>query len=136
MKDIIRRLLGILFDLRVIVGVCGVVLSVVMHELFHVIVHWGEIRSITLFPDTKAIVEVILSPSTDYDLVIEEAIAYTITMVTLILTAMLISDIHEARDKRSVGQIILTKDTNDRYSDTQKKEFLKRLAKLLGVKKA
>lgn len=106
MKEFFRRVSAVFFDLRFIVACCGTVLSVVAHELFHIIVHWGEITDINLLPDSQAIVEVLFIPSADYDIVTEEALAYTVTMATLILTAMLVSDIHDARDSRTVLQII------------------------------
>lgn len=134
MNGLARKAWSILCDPRVLVGLGGIILSVVMHELFHAVMHWGDIREVGLFPDRHAIVEIIFEPSTMYDLAVEEGIAYTVTMATLILTAMLVSDIHEARDTRSVQQIILSKDANSGYSEAQKKKSLDRLARLLGVK--
>lgn len=128
MKEFVRKSSAVLFDLRVVIGVCGIILSVVVHELFHIIVHWGEIRSISLFPDSHAIFEVTFSPSTEYDLVIEEALAYTITMVTLVLTALLVGEVHDVRDKKTVKQIILP---GDQAAQTERE--LDHLAMLLGV---
>ncbi len=69
-----------------------------------------------------------------YDLAVEEGIAYTVTMITLILTSILISDVNDARDKRSVQQILFSKDTTKSYSDAQKKRRRDRLAEALGIK--
>lgn len=122
-----------LFDLRVIVGVCGVVLSVVMHELFHIIVHWGEVTDVNLFPDSHAIVEVLFVPSAEYDLVVEEALAYMITMATIVLTAMLIHDIDDLRDNRSVEQIIMAKDYSSHNTNLEQREAIEQLSAILGV---
>lgn len=129
MKEFTQRFLGAVLDLRVIVGICGILLSIAAHELFHIIVHWGEIDSVHIFPDTQAIVEVIFTPSTEYSLVVEEAFAYLITMVTLILTAMLIGDIHDARDERSVREAVLTPE-GDSSPDFDEQAHLGRL---LGI---
>lgn len=122
-----------LFDLRVIVGVCGVVLSVVMHELFHIIVHWGEVTDVNLFPDSHAIVEVLFVPSAEYDLVVEEALAYMITMATIVLTAMLIHDIDDLHDNRSVEQIIMAKDYSSHNTNLEQREAIEQLSAILGV---
>lgn len=128
MKEFIRRGAEVLLDLRLIVGICGILLSIAAHELFHIIVHWGEINSIHIFPDSQAIVEVVFTPTAEYDLVAEEAIAYTITMVTLLLTAMLIGDIHDAYDEKTVEQTFL----DNTCTDTERQRSLNHLARLLG----
>lgn len=106
MKEFAGRVFGFWLDARVVVGVIGVILSVVMHEVFHVFMHLGEIRGINLFPDKASIVEIVFMPTAEYDLAFEEALAYTITMITLILTAMLVSEIHDSRDERTVGEVM------------------------------
>lgn len=106
MKELCRRSLAHLFDVRVLIAVAGVLLSVFMHELFHVLVHWGDIHSVHLFPDAHAIVEITLASPAEHSLVVEEMFAYGITMVTLIFTAMLIGDVYDARDNRSTERIV------------------------------
>lgn len=121
------------FDLRLAVGLSGFVLSVVIHELFHIFVHWGEIQGISIFPGTGAIVEIVLSSSSSYNLIFEEAMAYTVSIVTLVLTAMLICDIHDMRDKTTIGQTITTKLSVGVYPESE--EYLARvhIAEILGV---
>lgn len=133
MEEFVKKLSAALGDPRVIVGICGIVLSVVMHELFHIIMHLGEIRSIHIFPDTQAIVEILLVPSPYHDLVVEEAIAYIITMTTLILTAILVGDIHDARSTKSVRQTLFTEDFTHILTETDEQKTLDYLATLLGV---
>jgi|SRR5690606_14031804 len=134
MKNLLRKTLRLLIDPRVVVAVFGIILSIVTHELLHVVMHWSEISQVGLFPDRHAIVEIIFEPSAVYDLAVEEGIAYTVTMITLILTSILISDVNDARDKRSVQQILFSKDTTKSYSDAQKKRRRDRLAEALGIK--
>lgn len=116
-----------------IVGISGVILSVIMHELFHVFMHMGDIQDINVFPDSHAIVEVLFVPTTDYDLVIEEAMAYGVTMITLILTAMLIGDIHDARDKRTIQQIMFTETFGMDAPRAEQERSLDQLGTLLGL---
>ena len=129
MKKCGRELARALFDVKVIVTLCGIILSIAAHEAFHIIIHWGEIDSIHIFPDTQAIVEVIFTPSVQYDLAIEEGIAYTITMITLVLTAMLVAEIHDNKDERSIQDLLFagtTSAANETYARKQ-------LAQILGV---
>jgi len=134
MNKVIHTILRLSIDPRVIVGLIGFTLSIVTHELLHVVMHLGEIDRIGIFPDRHAIVEIIFQPSTVYNLAVEEGIAYTVTMVTLILTAMLIGDINEMRDTRSVQQILFSKSTDNHSSSAHKKRSNDRLSLLLGVK--
>lgn len=132
MKELAQRLVGAIFDLKTIVGVSGVLISIAAHELFHIMVHWGEIDSVHFLPDVQAIVEVIFTPTADYNIPIEEALAYAVTMVALILTAMLIGDIHDLRDTKTVGQTVLAS-RSSRYSDIDEREAMERLGRILGV---
>lgn len=133
MKELAQRLVGAIFNLKVAVGICGVLLSIGAHELFHIMVHFGEIDSVHLFPDTQAIVEILFTPSADYNLPIEETIAYIITMITLILTAMLIGDIHDLREQKTVGQTIL--DNNFQATTREdEQQLMSVLSDILGVR--
>lgn len=134
MRRLIRSCAGGIFDLRVVVGICGVLLSIVTHELFHIIVHWGEISSVHIFPDHQAIVEVVFTPANEYDLVVEEAIAYGITMITLILTAMLISDISDARDTRTVKETILPNEPSLNPGEDEQLRILEYLSGVLDTR--
>jgi len=133
MKEFIRRRTAALFDLRVIVGICGVLLSIAAHELFHIIIHWGEISSIHIFPDTHAIVEVLFTPSANYDLSVEEIFAYLVTMAALMLTTMLIGDITDARSEKTVEQTILANDFDSHHLEADTEKVFEQLAALLGV---
>ena len=129
MDRIVQKTLSSLFDVRVIIAIIGVIMSIVMHELFHIILHWNEIIEVGLFPDRHAIFEVLFVPTADDDIVVEEIVAYAITMATLVITAMIINDINELRDKRSVSQIVM----NNRSSKAQNKANSENLATLLGI---
>lgn len=136
MKELVYRRVAAIFDLRWFIALAGMVMSVVMHELFHIIIHWGDIRGVHVFPDTEAIASVMIVPSGDYDLIFEEALAYLITMVTLLLTAKLVADLHDSRDTRSVREMIFGKSSGGRMSRSSDEDDMAHIAGLLGVDSA
>lgn len=100
----------ILFDSRVIVGGVGLILSVVLHELFHVLVHWGHITQFHLFPNPTTIIEITSITPAGYNPQYEEAIAYSITLLVLLATAAVIGKLHDAKDTRTFSQIVFPND--------------------------
>lgn len=73
-------------------------------------------------------------PSGDYDLVAEEALAYLITMATLLLTARLVADLHDTRHQKSVQRQILGDCSVDKLSGSSESIDMVYLADLLGIK--
>lgn len=57
--------------------------------------------------------------SPDYDLQVEETIAYSITFAVILITAIIMTKIIESRDRRTFGQTFLPKwsEMNDLNSD-------------------
>lgn len=92
--------------------VLGLFLSVVFHELFHLALHRGA--HLEWFPSFGVIAEVNVNLPSNYNLADEEAAAYGITTLVLLITAMAISDIYDATDKRTTSQILLPKHLRDR----------------------
>lgn len=133
MKVLFGKFLGVIFDVRVVVGMFGVLLSVIAHEFFHVAMHWYDIERIGVFPDRNTVMQVVFTPSHSYDLVAEEAVAYAITMVVLLLTAKLIAEIHDTRDTQSAGGYVLTTKFRGMYGAADDRVALEHLSILLGV---
>lgn len=132
-KVIFGKLAKAMLDARVVVGLCGAVLSILAHELFHVITHWTNIQSVRIFPDGKTIMEVVATTPVSSDLLFEETIAYTITIFVILLTIMLVCDISDSRDNRSVRHTLLSKNMlKDNTHLTSRGEF-EYLSSLLGV---
>lgn len=95
----------------VIVAIIGLILSVVLHELFHILMHLDDMPRIGLFPQGHgAIVEILVWLPQGYDLEGEEIGAYTITLLTLMITVGIIFRIRDSRDKRSAAQILFPND--------------------------
>lgn len=92
--------------ITVCIGLFGLLMSVVLHELFHVIVHWGHITAIHLLPGPYTLVAIESIGPAGYDTTYEEAAAYTVTLLTMLVTMMCISMINDARDKRTSAQLL------------------------------
>ncbi len=115
MKQFTRRVRQVrrsFFDTRIIVAVIGIILSIVLHELIHVVFHWGHITHIGLFSSHGAIVEILSTTAISYDPLIEEAIAYAVTLSTLLATAVATAYTHDKRDTKSFTQTVFPKNSS------------------------
>lgn len=95
---------------RVLVGMLGLMLSLVLHELFHIVMHWNRITHINFFPNPWTAVEIDAWIPPGYDLEGEEIVAYGITLVVMLITTGIIFMIKDSEDKRSSGQILFPED--------------------------
>ena len=96
---------------KIIVGLIGLTLSIVLHELFHVLMHLDQVPRIGLFPaHSGAIAEILVWLPQGYDLEGEEIAAYTITLIVMLFTVMVIFEIHDHTDERTSGQILFPND--------------------------
>lgn len=103
-------LLRLLSDVRVWIGMFGLVMSIVAHELFHILVNWGRIAGIEFLADRHTLAIVVTETPPGYDVVFEEMMAYLITVAVLLLTIVLIWDINDMKDQRTVAETIFGKD--------------------------
>lgn len=104
-----RRVLKLLFDIRVLYGLGGIIMSIVAHEAFHVLMHLDSVSGITFFPNHHAIATVDVALEEGYNLALEEAIAYSITAVVLFVTVIDIFAIHDSRDARPPQQLVFSR---------------------------
>lgn len=95
---------------KIIIAIIGITLSVALHELFHIVVHWNDGPHVKLLSSQETLAEIIVWIPNGYDLEGEEIAAYTITLLTLIATAMIIYKIDDANDTRSAGEILFPDD--------------------------
>lgn len=95
---------------RVLVGILGLTLSVVLHELFHIFMHWGRITHIKFFTNPWSIVEIEAATPPGYDVEGEEMVAYGITLLVIFITTVIIFRIKDSEDKRSTKQILFPGD--------------------------
>ena len=91
---------------EVTIAVIGFFLSITLHELLHLGLHWHQITGIRFFPNFYTIAELIVNIPETYDLASEEFIAYAISASTLLITAGIIAKVHDSNDTRTVNQIL------------------------------
>jgi hypothetical protein len=97
--------------IKVVIGLIGLTLSIILHELFHVLMHLDQIPHIGLFPGhSGAIVEILVQLPQGYDLEGEEIVAYTITLLVMLATVMIIFKIHDHTDERTSAEILFPYD--------------------------
>jgi hypothetical protein len=106
---------------RVIIGATGFVLSILLHELLHIIMHLHHIVGVQFFPDWFTVAELVVDLPPGYDLDSEEFIAYGISAAVLIITAILIAKVHDDSDKRTVSQILFPETKSIRPTTKQKR---------------
>ena len=95
---------------KTIIALIGVTLSIALHELFHVIVHWDQVPHIGLFPNHATIAEIAIRLPQGYDIEGEEMVAYAITLLVILATAMIIFKIDDANDHRTSAEILFPGD--------------------------
>lgn len=92
--------------LKIVVGLYGMVFSVLLHELLHVLMHWGQVTHVSILPGNGAIAEIAATMPAGYDVAGEEMAAYMITLVTILITVAIICKIHDKTDRRSGRQLL------------------------------
>ncbi len=88
------------------VALIGGLLSVALHELTHIALHWGQITGLAVFPNFYTVAQVIIEIPDGYDLAGEEFLAYMVSAVVLLATAGAITRIYDSGDTRTVQQIL------------------------------
>lgn len=109
MRKLARKSRGYVI-VAILIGLLGLTLSLVLHELFHVFMHWGSVSHINFFPHMGALVQVDVMLPPGYDLEGEEIAAYCITLLVILITVAIIFKIGDSEDKRSSGQILFPND--------------------------
>lgn len=100
-------------DIRVIYAVCGIILSVVAHELVHICMHLDNLVSFHLFPDLYTIAAVVSSAPVGYNVIAEEGIAYAVSTVILCVTFIDIVAIHDSKSRTTAVETVLPDGSDD-----------------------
>lgn len=109
-------LLRCIFDVRVLYGLAGILISIAAHEAVHVLFHAGEIESVSVLPDLYTLMAIDVSTVAGYSVITEESVAYTVTIAIIFLTIVDIYAIHDSRHDKHVRQILgLPQDDIDEY---------------------
>lgn len=91
---------------EILIGIIGFILSISLHEGFHLLIHWDQIAGVRFFPNFYTVAELVVNIPASYDLASEEFIAYAISATVLLLTAATIAAVYDSSDSRSVRQIL------------------------------
>lgn len=111
---------GLRLDTRYAVAISGFIISIVLHELFHVVMHWGRIVSVGFFSSPDTIVQIVSFAPQGYDVAAEEAAAYTITGIVILATIAVIWHMSDKKDTRTIGQILFPKGVGAQQSELLK----------------
>ncbi len=96
--------------LKVGIGLVGLLMSIVLHELFHIAMHWGEITRIDILPDRYTLAQVIVELPQGENLIWEETMAYGITLLVMVATVILIGRVHDKADDKSFSELLFPGD--------------------------
>ncbi|HEY0965470.1 MAG TPA: hypothetical protein VGE13_03245 [Candidatus Saccharimonadales bacterium] len=108
LKVILHLLRKILLDVRALYALGGFIMSIVAHEVFHILMHLDTITGVTFFPNNHAIITINATLSEGYNLDLEEGIAYGITAIIMFITIIDVFAIHDSRDRRTSRQTIFS----------------------------
>jgi hypothetical protein len=106
---------------NIIIGAIGLIMSIVLHEAFHIWMHWGEIVSIRLFTGFS-IAEVVVIEREGHDVLGEEMAAYLITILVIMATIMIIYKLSDAHDTHTVKQLLFP---GKEFAGMKRTEFLR-----------
>ena len=109
----------VFYDIRVVYALCGILLSIIAHELVHIIIHFGSMQSIHLFPDWYTIAAIESSVNGAYDTLLEEGIAYTMSTLVLGITVIDVFAIHDSRCDKSAHETISLGDIEPSFAAEQ-----------------
>jgi membrane-bound metal-dependent hydrolase YbcI (DUF457 family) len=88
--------------LIIMIGLTGTFLSILLHELFHYIMHAKDFIRFYIFPSNGNIAQVVTYIPKGYNMLQEEIVAYIITSLVLLITMLLIVKILLANDNKTI----------------------------------
>lgn len=116
-----RKASRILFNIRLVYLALGILASIIAHELFHILIHLGDIKSIQLFPNLHTVVEITTAKSAPSSLT-EELFAYSITAAILFITVIDIFAIHDSRNHKDSRDVLFG--SQDDWADVDSALFM------------
>lgn len=114
----VRRARRYAFDVRVVYILAGIVVSLFAHELVHVLMHFGSINSVHFFPNINTIFAMNVDAVDGYNLNVEEAVAYGVTILIQFVTIIDVFAIHDSRNHKTAQQILFGNRTGVHEGDS------------------
>lgn len=130
MKRFLRTVRGAgkyLIDIRVLYALTGIILSLLAHELVHVLMHFGDVHTVHILPDVTTIAALYVDTATGYDMNSEELVAYAVSGLIQLITIIDVFAIHDSRDRKTIGKHIFKH--HDNLSETDSKLLLQLISK-------
>jgi hypothetical protein len=115
------------YDVRVLYALTGLILSILAHELVHVLMHFGDINAVHFLPNLSTIVAINLDSIQNYDMNTEELVAYAVSGLVQLITIIDVFAIHDSYDRKPVGKLIFNK--YDELSENDSKLLLQLISK-------
>jgi hypothetical protein len=115
-----------LFDVRVLYALTGLILSIVAHELVHVLAHFGDVTAVHILPNLSTIVALNLDSIQGYDLNSEELVAYTVSGLMQLVTIIDVFAIHDSHSRKPIEKLIFK---DDDLSESDSKLLLQLISK-------
>jgi len=84
--------------ISVIITIIGLTLSIALHELLHIILHWDKITNISFFSGDY-IVRITATTPNNYNVMAEEIVAYSITACVVAITVLIVHYINKKKNK-------------------------------------
>jgi hypothetical protein len=94
------------YDVRILYALTGLLLSIVAHELVHVLVHFGSINAVHILPNLSTIIALNLDSAQGYDLNSEELLAYAVSGLVQLITIIDVFAIHDSHSRKSIEKLI------------------------------
>lgn len=90
-----------------LIAIVGFAASIVAHELFHLLIHWGDITALHIFPNADTIASITSTETSSTDAaMLEELMAYTVTASVMILTISWLYHLHDRHDRHSIHSVL------------------------------
>lgn len=115
-----------IIDVRVLYALTGLILSIVAHELVHVLVHFGDITTVHILPNLSTIVALNLDSVQGYDLNSEELVAYAVSGLVQLITIIDVFAIHDSHSRKPIEKLIFK---DDDLSESDSKLLLQLISK-------
>jgi hypothetical protein len=107
LSEAIRKDALFLLLIKLMIGLGGLVTSILFHELVHVAIHWGNIQSISFFSNEHSIVEIVAVAPVGYPVALEELLAYSVSGAVIVATAVYMRAFADKKSTKTFRQSLL-----------------------------
>lgn len=117
--NMVRKFADKVSTAHVVIILCGVLLSIVGHELAHLVLHFGHIAGIHILPTLGTGMEILVIADRPYDIDAEEFLAYAVSALIIVATSYAITKYHDRHDLHSVTNLLGIDSPELNFSQTE-----------------